>query len=93
MGLAYTTLGLTMLEQAEPGQEGDASASLQLATVLGSALGAGIGGALVALMAARGEPLARALLVQFGLMLLVVLLGFVAARGLPRTARTPTANP
>jgi MFS family permease len=89
MGLAYTTLGLTMLEQAAPGQEGDASASLQLATVLGSALGAGIGGALVALMATRGESLSRALLFQDGLMLLVVLLGFVAARGLPPTARPP----
>jgi hypothetical protein len=82
-----------MLEQAEPGQEGDASASLQLATVLGSAFGAGIGGALVALMAARGEPLSRALLVQDALMLLVVLLGFVAARGLPYTARPLITDP
>lgn len=92
MGLAYTTFGLAMLEQAAPGQEGDASASLQLAAVLGSALGAGIGGAIVGLAAARGEPLARALLLQDGLMLLVVLLGFVAARGLPRTARPPAPD-
>jgi MFS family permease len=93
MGLANTTIRLAMLEQAAPGQEGDASASLQLADVLGSALGAGIGGAIVSFAAARGEPLARALLVQDGLMLLVVLLCFVAARGLPRGASPPMADP
>lgn len=92
MGFAFTTLGLAMLEQAAPGQEGDAAASLQLAAVLGSALGAGIGGAIVGLAAARAEPLARALLLQDGLMLLVVLLGFAAARGLPRTACPPAAD-
>jgi MFS family permease len=92
MGLAYTTLGLAMLEQAEPGQEGDASASLQLATVLGSGLGAGIGGALIALMSAQGETLTRALLLQDGLMLLVVAVAFVAARGLPRHFRVVVAN-
>jgi hypothetical protein len=34
MGLAYSTLGLTMLEQADAGQKGDVSASLQFATLL-----------------------------------------------------------
>ena len=92
MGFAYTTLGLAMLEQAAPGQEGDASASLQLAAVLGSALGAGAGGALIAFMAARGEPLPRALLWQDGLMVLVVLLGVVAARGLPGAPRSLPAD-
>jgi predicted MFS family arabinose efflux permease len=82
MGLAYTTLSLAMLELAEPGQEGDASASLQLASVLGSGLGAGVGGALIALMHAQGEALSRALLLQIALMLGVTALGFVAARGL-----------
>ncbi|MBA3450578.1 MAG: MFS transporter, partial [Chloroflexia bacterium] len=91
MGLAFTALGLAMLEQAEPGQEGDASASLQLATVLGSGLGAGVGGALIALMNARGETLTRALLLQDGSMLLIIALAFVAARGLP--GRTPAATP
>jgi MFS family permease len=84
MGLAYTTLSLTMLELAPPGQEGDASASLNLTSVLGSGLGAGLGGALIALLQTRGEPLARALTLQYVLMLAVVALGFFAARGLPR---------
>ena len=93
MGLAYTTLGLSMPELAEPGQEGDASASLQLSSVLGSGLGAGIGGALIALMNAQGETLTRALLLQDGLMLLVIVLGLTAARGLPGRARTIAPEP
>jgi predicted MFS family arabinose efflux permease len=87
MGLAYTTLSLAMLELAPPGQEGDASASLQLTSVLGSGLGAGLGGALIALLQARGEPLSFVLTLQYGLMLVVVALGVAAARGLPRRSQ------
>lgn len=87
MGLAYTTLSLAMLEQAEPGQEGNASASLQLASVLGFGLGAGIGGALIAMSQPQGEPVPRALLTQGGVMLGVLLLAVLAARGLPRRSR------
>lgn len=83
MGLAYTTLSLTMLELAEPGQEGEGSASLNLAAVLGSGFGAGIGGAFVALLSQEGESLTRSLLVQDWVMLGVAALAFVAARGLP----------
>jgi MFS family permease len=83
MGLAYTTLSLAMLELAEPGQEGEGSASLNLAAVLGSGFGAGIGGAFVALLSHEGETLTRALLVQDVVMLGVAALAFVAARGLP----------
>ncbi len=93
MGLAYTTLGLSMLELAEAGQEGDASASLQLASVLGSGLGAGIGGALIALINAQGETLTRALLLQDGLMLVVIALGLVAASGLPGRPGVPPRDP
>jgi MFS family permease len=83
MGLAYTTLSLAMLEQAAPGQEGEASASLQLSSVLGAGLGAGLGGALIALLEARNEPLLQALLLQGALMLGVALLALVTASGLP----------
>jgi hypothetical protein len=72
-----------MLELAPPGQEGDASASLQLTSVLGSGLGAGLGGALIALLQERGEPLSQALTLQYALMLAVAILGIFAARGLP----------
>ena len=53
MGLAYAPLSLMMLREAPPGQEGRASASLNLADVLGTALGIGVGGAAVAAGAGR----------------------------------------
>lgn len=92
MGFAYITLNLTMLELAEPGQEGNASSSMQLASVLGSGVGTGIGGALVAVMHAQGNPVQQALWLHFGLMLLAVLLGFFTARGLPQFIRPPAAK-
>jgi MFS family permease len=48
MGFAYSTMSLVVLREAPAGQEGTASSALQLSDVLGTALGAGIGGALVA---------------------------------------------
>ena len=87
MGLAYTTLSLAILEQAAPGQEGDASASLQLASVLGAGFGAGLGGALIALLEARGAPLSRALLLQGGAMLAITALALLTAKGLPGRTR------
>lgn len=89
MGFAYITLNLTMLELAEPGQEGNASSSMQLASVLGSGVGTGIGGALVAVGHAQGNPVQQALMLHFGLMLLAVLLAFFTARGLPQFIRPP----
>lgn len=83
MGFAYITLNLTMLELAEPGQEGSASSSMQLASVLGSGLGTGLGGAIIALIHAQGGPVQQALLVHFGVMLAVVLLALITANGLP----------
>ena len=49
MGLAYSMLALLMLETSAPGEEGFSSAALQLMFTLGTALGAGVGGAVVAL--------------------------------------------
>ena len=54
MGLAYAPLSLMMLRNALPGQEGQASASLNLTDVLGTAIGIGVGGAAVA-AAAGGD--------------------------------------
>ena len=48
MGLAYAPTSLMMLREAPPGREGWASASLNLADVLGTAIGIGVGGAAVA---------------------------------------------
>jgi MFS family permease len=48
MGLAYSPITLLMLREAPAGREGWASASLNLADVLGTAIGIGAGGAAVA---------------------------------------------
>jgi MFS family permease len=48
MGLGYAPTSLMMLRKAPPGQEGRVSASLNLADVLGTAIGIGVGGAAVA---------------------------------------------
>jgi len=53
MGLAYAPISLMMLRKAPPGQEGRVSASLNLADVLGTAIGIGIGGAAVAASTGR----------------------------------------
>jgi hypothetical protein len=54
MGLAYAPISLMMLRAAPAGREGWASASLNLADVLGTALGVGAGGAAVAAVARSG---------------------------------------
>ena len=48
-----------------------------------------IGGALIAVVHAQGNPIQHALLVHNGLMLLAVLLAFFTARGLPQFIRPP----
>lgn len=57
MGLAYSTISLVVLEIIPPGQEGSATASMQTASVLGSALGTGLGGAIIGVATtARNAP-------------------------------------
>jgi MFS family permease len=76
MGLAYAPISLMMLKQAPPGQEGRTSASLNLADVLGTAIGIGVGGAAVAAATGRDLPdgLAAAFIIAaaMGLVLLAV---------------------
>src|SRR5262249_11867385 len=54
MGIAHATISLVVLDEAAAGGEGAASAGMQLASVLGVALGAGVGGAAIAAATARG---------------------------------------
>ncbi len=83
MGLAYSTLTLLVLEAAEPGREGAASASLQLAFTIGTAFGSGAGGALVGLAAAGILPLGGAIGISDALMLAVILAAALATRRVP----------
>jgi MFS family permease len=79
MGLAFTTCSAAILESAPAGQEGAASASLQLAQVLGAAVATGIGGALVAAPFA-GVPPARGIWVVDVLMLAGLAAAIAVAR-------------
>lgn len=83
MGLAFTTCSAAILESAPAGQEGAASAWLQLAQVLGAAVATGIGGAIVAAPFA-GVPPAWGIAVVDGLMLVALVGAIAAAVGVER---------
>jgi len=56
MGLGYAPLTLIVLAEAPADGQGQATAALQLSDVLGTALGTGTGGAVIALAAGAGQP-------------------------------------
>ena len=84
MGLAYAPISVTVLGTAAPGQEGSASASLQLTDVLGVSLGTGLGGVFVALGDGRGWDTSSSLTLAFIVTLAVAAGGVLAAWRLPR---------
>lgn len=94
MGLAYSMLTLLMLESAPPGEEGFNSAALQLMFTLGTALGAGVGGAVIALADAGTLELTGALGIVNAIMLVVAVAAIVVARRVPsqRAASVATAD-
>jgi MFS family permease len=83
MGLAYAPISLMMLREAPKGREGWASASLSLSDVLGAALGAGVGGAAIAVSTGHGWPLTTGVSVAF------VFPAIVAVLALGVTGRLP----
>lgn len=83
MGMAYSPLSLTVLAAARPGEEGAASAALQLSDTLGVAVGTGLGGSIVALGDARGWEVSSGVAVVFAASLAVLLGGLLAAGRLP----------
>jgi len=87
MGVAHSTISLTVIEQAPAGAEGSASAAMQLANVLGVALGAGVGGVAVALVE-RGDLTPPAgFVTAFGIMLAAALATLALAWRLPTQRR------
>jgi MFS family permease len=90
IGLAFSPLSVIVLGEAAPGEEGAAGASLQLAETLGVALGAGLGGVLVALgSGGDGSPRAG-IAAAYALAGTVALLAFAVARRVPsRTLPRP----
>jgi predicted MFS family arabinose efflux permease len=73
-----------MLETAGPGEEGFSSAALQLMFTLGTAFGAGVGGAVVATSAGEAQGLAQAIGIVFAIMAVVALLSVVVGWRVPR---------
>ncbi|HET6954683.1 MAG TPA: MFS transporter [Acidimicrobiales bacterium] len=85
MGLSYAPISVTVLGTAAPGQEGRASASLQLTDVLGVSLGTGMAGVFVALGDGRGWATGSSLTIAFVVTLAAALGGVAAAGRLPRS--------
>lgn len=102
MGFAYSALTLLVLRDAPPAEQGSASAALQLSDVLGTALGTGIAGAIVAAAERAVVPgLDAALVGIFGIGVAAAAAGLLAAprlrggaAGRPRAAdHVPSEQP
>ncbi|MCB0975990.1 MAG: MFS transporter [Acidimicrobiales bacterium] len=85
MGLAYAPLSVTVLAAATPGEEGEASAALHLSDTLGTAIGTGLGGAIVALGDGRGWSVAHSTHWVFVLVLTMAAVVVTGSRRLPRS--------
>jgi MFS family permease len=83
MGLAFSTISLVVLDAAPAGQEGTASSALQLANVLGFALGAGLGGAIIGNASASAVVSTSSIVVQDITMIAVIALAVLTASRLP----------
>jgi MFS family permease len=83
MGLGYAPLSVTVLAAARTGEEGSASAAIQLSDTLGVAIGTGLGGSIVALGESRGWEVSSATALVFVASLAATLGGTLAALRLP----------
>lgn len=83
MGLAFAPTSLMMLREASPSRAGWASASLNLSDVLGTALGAGLGGAALVAASRHGWSVSTGVTVAFSVAGLGAIAAFVVSRRLP----------
>ena len=93
MGLSYSPTNLVVLTDAPPGTEGSATASVQLTDGLGTALGTGIGGAVLATAASAGWTRTAALAVVFAITTGVGAFAIVVARRFPRDPAPVAVGP
>jgi MFS family permease len=84
MGMSYGPTNLVVLSEAPKGAVGATTASVELTDGLGTALGTGIGGAIVAAAATSGWTRTSALAVVFAVMAVVGVAGVAGARRFPR---------
>jgi MFS family permease len=83
MGLAYSTISLVVLETAPKDGVGSASASMELSSVLGTALGTGLGGVIIAFAAGTSHTQSWGLAVIDILVLIFIGLSCLTALRLP----------
>ena len=89
MGLCYSPMSLVVLAEAAPGTEGGATAGLQLSDTLGTALGTGVAGAIIAAGARAGALPWVGLSAAFAVGAAVALLGVALSPRLRRRDRLP----
>ena len=83
MGLAYSPLSLTTLSEAPSDEQGAATSALQLSDVSGTALGTGLGGAVIGAGVVAGWPGWVGLAGAFAVGVVAALAGIVLAVRLP----------
>jgi len=93
MGFAYAPISLMMLRAAPSAREGWASASLNLADVLGIALGVGIGGAAVAAISRGSRPVSSGVAIAFGIAACAAIAAILLSPRLPQTTGTVVREP
>jgi predicted MFS family arabinose efflux permease len=80
MGFMYSAVTLVVLRNSDPAEQGAASSALQLSDILGTALGAGIAGAITAYgTRSGGDALGWSLAAVFAMSAIAALLGLVAS--------------
>jgi MFS family permease len=89
MGLSYSPITLVVLAEAAPGTEGGATAGLQLSDTLGTALGTGVAGAIVAAGARAGAEPWVGLALAFAAGAAVALVGVVLSPRLRKRGHMP----
>jgi MFS family permease len=83
MGIAFPTIPLSVMNAAREGEEASELSATLLMDTLGVAVGAGLGGAAVAIAEAEGAELAVGIAGAFGVGVLAALLLLPVARRLP----------
>ena len=84
IGIAYAPQAVTVLASAKPGEEGSASAAIQLSDAVGIALGTGVAGGIVSLGDSRGWAVDHSVTWVFALALVGSVGGLLASGRMPR---------
>ncbi len=97
MGLGYAPLSLIVLREAPPGTQGTASSALSLLDTLGTAMGTGVSGAIIAASLRVTGGSQTGLAIAFAVATAVGIGGFLMTRRLrkdvPATRPSPVASP